>query len=356
MRKGVKFRIYPNKKQKKLLQKTFGCTRLVYNKALAMRKEDKTIHYKETSSCLTNWKKQEELTFLKEVDATALQQALRDLDKAYQNVFKQGRGYPRFRKKQDDHRRSYRTYGAKLAGKHLYLPKVGWVKVRQSMEVGKICHTTVLQMPSGRYFAVLNVEFEPAFHLNKENVVGLDMGLHSFYTDSNGQKVENPGCLKQSLKKLRKAQKCLSRRQKGSTNWEKQRIRVARIYEKVSDQRKDFLQKLSTALVCENQTICVEDLHVKGMVRNKHLARSVSDVSWSAFLSMLDYKGIWYGTKIVRVSRWYPSSQICSNCGYQNPEVRDLGIRKWTCPSCGISHDRDLNAAKNILRKGLKTA
>lgn len=355
MRKGVKFRIYPNKRQKELLQKTFGCTRLVYNKALAMRKEDKGIRYKETSTCLTTWKKQEDLAFLKEADAIALQQSLRDLDRAYQNFFKQGRGYPRFRKKQD-HRKFYRTYGAKLIGKHLYLPKVGYVKVRQSMEIGKIHHVTVLQMPSERYYAVLNVEFEPEFRLNQGNAVGLDMGLKVFYTDSNGKKVENPGCLKQSLRKLRKAQKCLSRRQKGSSNWEKQRIKVARIYEKVSDQRKDFLQKLSTALVRENQTICVEDLNVKGMVKNKCLARSVSDVSWSKFLGMLEYKGTWYGTKIIQVSRWYPSSQVCSECGYQNLAVKDLKVREWTCPSCHAHHDRDVNAARNILREGLKTA
>lgn len=355
MRKGVKFRIYPNKRQKELLQKTFGCTKLVYNKALAMRKEDKGIRYKETSTCLTTWKKQEDLAFLKEADAIALQQSLRDLDRAYQNFFKQGRGYPRFRKKQDHHR-SYRTYGAKLIGKHLYLPKVGYVKVRQSMEIGKIHHVTVLQVPSGRYYVILNVEFEPEFYPNQGDVVGLDLGLNVFYTDSNGKKVGNPRCLKRSLKKLKQAQKCLSRRQKGSSNWEKQRLKVARTHEKVSDQRKDFLQKLSTALVRENQTICVEDLNVKGMVKNKCLARSVSDVSWSKFLSMLEYKGAWYGTKIIRVSRWYPSSQVCSECGYQNPAVKDLKVREWTCPSCHAHHDRDVNAARNILREGLKTA
>lgn len=355
MRKGVKFRIYPNRRQKEQLQKTFGCTRLVYNKALAMRREDPTIHYKEASACLTAWKKQGDLAFLKEADSIALQQSLRDLDRAYQNFFKRGRGYPRFKKKQDHHR-AYRTYGAKLIGKHLYLPKVGYVKVRQSMEVGKIHHVTVLQISSGRYYAVLNVEFEPEFRLNQGNAVGLDMGLKVFYTDSNGKKVENPGCLKQSLRKLRKAQKCLSRRQKGSSNWEKQRIKVARIYEKVSDQRKDFLQKMSTTLVRENQTICVEDLNVRGMVKNKCLARSVSDVSWSKFLGMLEYKSVWYGTKIIRISRWYPSSQVCSKCGYQNPEIRDLRIREWECPSCHASHDRDANAARNILREGLRIA
>lgn len=355
MRKGVKFRIYPNKKQKELLQKIFGCVRLVYNRALAMRKTDQTIHFKETSACLAQWKKQEDLAFLKEVDAIALQQSLRDLDRAYQNFFKQGRGYPRFRKKQD-HRRSYRTYGAKLIGKHLYLPKVGYVKVRQSMEVEKIHHVTVLQISSGRYYVILNVEFEPEFYPNQGDVVGLDLGLNVFYTDSNGKKVGNPRCLKRSLKKLRRAQKSLSRHQKGSSNWEKQRLKVARTHERVSDQRKDFLQKLSTALVRENQTICVEDLNVKGMVKNRHLARSVSDVSWSQFLSMLEYKGAWYGTRIIRVSRWYPSSQVCSECGYQKATVKDLKVREWDCPVCHAHHDRDVNAARNILREGLKTA
>ena len=355
MRKGVKFRIYPNRQQKEMLEKTFGCTRLVYNKALMMRKTDQTIHFKETSACLAQWKKQEDLAFLKEVDAIALQQSLRDLDRAYQNFFKQGRGYPRFRKKQD-HRRSYRTYEAKLIGKHLYLPKVGYVKVRQSMEVGKIHHATILQTPSGRYYAVLNMEFEPEFYPNQGDVVGLDMGLNVFYTDSNGKKVGNPRCLKRSLKKLKRAQKCLSRRQKGSSNWEKQRLKVARTHERVSDQRKDFLQKLSTALVRENQTICVEDLNVKGMVKNRRLARSISDVSWSKFLDMLEYKGAWYGARIIRVSRWYPSSQVYSECGYQNPKIKDLKVREWDCPVCHAHHDRDVNAARNILREGLKTA
>ena len=353
MRKGVKFRIYPNKRQKELLQKTFGCTRLVYNKALAMRKEDKGIRYKETSTCLTTWKKQEDLAFLKEVDAIALQQSLRDLDRAYQNFFKHGRGYPRFRKKQD-HRRSYRTYGAKLIGKHLYLPKVGYVKVRQSMEVGKINHVTIERTPTGKYFAVLNVEFEPQPRQNKGGCIGIDVGIKDFYSDSNGKVVPNPKYLEKSMRKLIREQRKLSRKQKNSNNRNKQRVKVALVHEKITNQRNDFLQKQSTILIRENKTICIEDLKVKNMMRNHKLAQHIGSASWSKFFDMLAYKAVWHGNDVVKVPTMYPSSQTCSCCGYKNPLVKNLAVRIWECPDCHTVHNRDSNASINILNKGLQ--
>ncbi len=362
MLKGVKFRIYPNKEQIALLQKTFGCCRLVYNHGLSLRikayEDGQKIGYKETSAMLTEMKRCTDFSFLKEVDSIALQQALRDLDKAYKNFFVKRAGFPKFKSKHHHHYH-YRTQNIKgnirVAGGYIKLPKLGYVKAKISMPVnGTISGATLERTPSGKYFCSLTVNTEMPTYQNLGGVVGLDMGIKEFYTDSNGDVLSNPKYLSTSMSKLVKEQRKLSRKQKGSSNYKKQRIKLARIHEKITNQRNDFLHKASTKLVRENQIICLEDLHVKGMVRNHKLAPSISDVSWSRFVSMLEYKSLYYGTELIRVPRYYASSQICSFCGTQNNSVKNLAIRSWTCSCCRTTHDRDKNAAINIRNKGLQ--
>ena len=363
MNKGIKFRIYPNKEQENLILQTLGCCRLIYNKGLDMRdkayKNGEKANYIQTSAMLTNLKSNDNFSFLKLVDSVALQQSLRDLDRAYQNFFKKRAKLPLFKSKHNNHQ-SYRTLNQgnniRIVGKYIKLPKLGYVKIKQSMEVGHINNVTIKKTPTEKYFAVLNVDFEPEFKQNNGNSIGIDVGLKEFYTDSNGNKVDNPKYLERTEKKLKREQRKLSRKQKGSKNRNKQRIKVAKVYEKVTNQRNDFLQKESTKLVRENQTICIEDLNVKGMLRNHKLAKAISSVSWSKFFAMLEYKATWYGNEIIKVSTMYPSSQTCSCCGYVNPLVKNLAIRKWECPFCHTKHDRDYNASINILTKGLSLA
>ena len=363
MNKGVKFRIYPNKQQQNLMNQTFGCCRLIYNKGLAMRnnafENGQKIGYTQTSAMLTALKKQDDFAFLKDVDSIALQQSLRDLDRAFVNMFQKRAKHPQFKSKHNYHQ-SYRTINQgdniRIVGKYIKLPKLGYVKVRQSMEIGHINNVTVEKTPSGKLFVVLNVDFEPEFHPNNGNTIGIDVGIKEFYTDSNGTTVSNPKYLEKTAKKLVREQRRLSRKQTGSKNRNKQRVRVAKVHEKVTNQRNDFLQKTSTMLVRENQTICIEDLNVKGMIRNHKLARSIASVSWSKFFEMLQYKATWYGNEVIKVPTMYPSSQTCSECGYQNPLVRNLSVRNWVCPVCHAKHDRDYNASINILRRGLQSA
>lgn len=363
MNKGIKFRIYPNKEQENLILQTFGCCRLVYNKGLDMRdkayKKGEKANYASTCRMVTELKHSEEFAFLKVVDSISLQQSLKDLDRAYQNYFEKLAKLPRFKSKHSSHQ-SYRTLNQgnniRIVGNYLKLPKLGYVKVKQSMEVGHINNVTVEKTPIGKYFAVLNVDFEPEFKQNNGKKIGIDVGLKEFYTDSNGNKVDNPKFLEKSEKRLKREQRRLSRKQKGSNNRDKQRIRVAKIYEKVTNQRNDFLQKESTKLVRENQIICIEDLNVKGMIKNHKLTKAISSVSWSKFFTMLEYKSTWFGNTVIRVPTFYPSSQTCSKCGMGNPMVKNLWVREWECPFCHTSHDRDFNASINILNKGLSLA
>ena len=380
--KGFKIRIYPNKAQKYLMEKTFGCCRYVYNRFLDVRKASwqerkESVSYSKTSAMLTVLKKDDEHIWLNEVDSMALQESLKNLDNGYQNFFSKRAGYPKFKKKHNT--QAYRTRnqanGVRFVDdKHIHLPKIGNIKIKTSkIPIGRILNATVIRMASGRYYVSLCIEEELVPKTNLGCLIGLDVGLKFFYTDSNGNAVYAPKPLRCFEKKLKKEQRKLSRMIEANIagytksrrpvykqplseckNIQKQRIKIARLHEKIAAIRLDFLHKVTTALVNENQVICIEDLNIKGMMKNHHLAKAISDVSWSVFFRLLEYKAFEHGTDVVKIPTFYPSSQTCHICGFKNPITKNLGIRAWTCHNCNASHDRDTNAAINILNKGLE--
>ncbi len=360
--KAYKFRFYPTPEQENLLRRTLGCVRLIYNKALAARtqawyEKHERVGYSQTSAMLTNWKKQEDLKFLTEVSCVPLQQGLRHLQTAFTNFFSNRARYPNFKKKRNGGSAEFTKSAFKWKDGQVYLAKcVDPLAIRWSRQLPPDCVPSTITVkldPMGRWSVSLRVKDTRDLKLKPtKKQVGIDLGISSLLTTSDGEKLANPKNINKLHKKLRSAQKSLCRKTKGSNNYQKARLKVARIHAKIKDSRLDYTHKLTTQLIRENQTIVVEDLAVKNMVKNHKLARAISDANWGEIVRQLDYKAGWYGRELIKIDRYFPSSKRCSSCGHV-VEKLPLNIREWDCPECGTHHDRDINASINILAAGL---
>ncbi|MGD1702941.1 RNA-guided endonuclease InsQ/TnpB family protein [Dapis sp. BLCC M229] len=356
--KAYKFRFYPTPEQENLLRRTLGCVRLIYNKALAARtqawyEKQERVGYKQTSAMLTNWKKQEDLDFLRSVSSVPLQQSLRHLQTAFTNFCK----YPNFKKKRNGGSAEFSKAAFKWKNGQVYLAKCAEaLPIRWSRQLPLGCNPTTITVkldPSNRWSVSLRFNDNRDFQLKPlKKRVGVDVGISSLIATSDGTKVNNPKYFNKLYKKLRISQKSLSRKTKGSNNYQKARLKVARIHAKIKDSRLDYTHKLTTQLIRENQTIVVEDLAVKNMVKNHKLARAISDANWGELVRQLEYKAEWYGRELIKIDRYFPSSKRCSECGYVVDKL-PLNIREWDCPECAAHHDRDINASINILAAGL---
>jgi putative transposase len=357
--KTYKFRIYPNKEQEILLSKHFGCSRFVYNYFLNERKEqyqkdNKSDDYYKQAKTLTKLKKKEDYIWLKEVNSQTIQFALRNLDTAYVNFFRGNAQFPNFKSRKHKNTFTIPQFG-RLEDNKIHIPKFkDGIKVKlDKREIkGDIGKMNITKTPTGKYYVSIFTEqiIEQLPKTNKQ--VGIDLGLKDFVITSDGIKYKNNRYTKKYSRELKKAQQHLSRKEKGSNGFEKQKLKVAKIHEKIASCRLDTLHKVSYQLVKENDLIVVEDLNVKGMIKNHKLSKHIADVSWGNFITLLKYKCDWYGKELVKVNRFYPSSKTCSDCGWINQNLK-LSEREWTC-KCGEIHDRDLNASKNILKEGLK--
>ncbi len=359
--KAYKYRFYPTKEQAQILAKTFGCCRYVYNWALRGRTDayyqrGERLYYEATAQRLTELKKQEEYTWLGEVSSVPLQQSLRHLDRGFRNFFEGRAQYPTFKKKHSDQTATYMATAFKWDGKTLTLAKmdqslqIAWS--RPLPDGAKPSSVTVSKDTAGRYFVSILVEEDIQPMAMTPKMVGLDLGLKSMVITSDGHMHGNPKFFAKDEKKLARAQRKLSKKKKGSKNRAKARLKVARIHRRIADRRKDYQHKLSTQVIRENQVVCVESLQVKNMVQNHCLAKAISDVGWGEFVRQLEYKACWYGRTLVKIDKFYPSSKRCHDCGHILDSF-SLDIRHWVCPECGVAHDRDINAAKNVLAAGL---